>query len=137
MNRLILLLFILSQASFVKAQNNNNDIVYKGEGFYLKYINPETQEVVTAIPYGKAPYIYYDVFFKTYDILYEGIEGGTERMKLVFLKQEENYTEMMDTFDNKFMVFNYINEKKSLVILSHRMVNGMIVCFVIEGVQKQ
>jgi hypothetical protein len=136
MNRILLIIFI-SLASFsLVAQNNNDKTEYKGDGIYFKFINPETSEVVNKVPLGKEPYIYYDTFFKRYDIFWKGSDGGDETMSLTYIMEEGEYVKMKDKFGNTFMVFDYIKKSNSLVIMHDKMGNGMIICTVVEGVKK-
>ena len=133
--KIILILFMLSQSSFLSAQNNDK-IEYKGDGIYFKFMNPETREVVSKVPVGKSPHIYYDTFFKSYDIFWTISDGSDERLTLSFIIEEDNYVKMSDTFGNTYMVFDYIDKSNSLVLFHDKMSKGMFILTVIEGIKK-
>jgi hypothetical protein len=97
----------------------------------------DSGQVVNEIPIGKSVIIYYDVFFKSYEINYLNKDYERSAIKLTYIStSEDGYVKMKDTYGSIFYVADNIEKFGVLIILNDKKHNGLISLLEIGGIIK-
>jgi hypothetical protein len=137
MKKFFLLLILISIKFSIFSQTSENDIIkYKAESIYMIFQN-DSGQVVNEIPIGKSVIIYYDVFFKSYEINYLNKDYERSAIKLTYIStSEDGYVKMKDTYGSIFYVADNIEKFGVLIILNDKKHNGLISLLEIGGIIK-
>lgn len=138
---LSLMCVILITLNNALAQNANNKIEYTARGIYMISNNKSGAEELRK-PMGKDVYVSYDIFFKSYSIIYTDENGAGAPFNLSYIK-DENFvknvktTKMKDEFGNIFYVSDVMDQIGQLKILIPKQYSdGSVAWIIVEGAKR-
>lgn len=129
---------ISPQSSQIITQSDNNTVFYK-DGVIKLIILAPNGEKVTNKGFGKYVSVSKDVFFKSYDILFEDENGSLKRFKLTYLhdvpKKENPSIKVEDTNGVLYNLIDELQEKGTLTFFYFDSDNFMVT-LIIKGLTR-
>ena len=136
MKKILLLIIFCSIYWHSYSQDNKDLIMYKADGFYCIVTN-EKDEQVSKIPLGRDPTVFYDKFFKRYDIWYYDKDGVYKAIGLTYLQDDKDgFIRVMDTFKHTYLLLDKLSLNGKLVYIGEEKLGGYIVTYVVENAVK-
>lgn len=116
-------------------QNNNEITTYKNGSLYMEMYK-ENMDLVSRKPIGKDVWIYYEKFFKYYQIGFIAEDGQSSRMKLSYVAEYDNGDFLMEYQGDSYQVSDYIEREGIILIKCNKQTDGYIAVLVIEGLKE-
>jgi hypothetical protein len=111
---------------------------YSGESIQLIY-SDENNKIISEVPLGKPVELYYDAFYKSWQITYYDENKTDNTFKLRYLQTTpDDICIMQDHLESKFMVVNSIGLYGVLFIkpLNAKLNNGLSGYYRINGIKR-
>jgi len=135
----IILLLIGTIFSVTLSAQSKTKIEYSASGMYYCYADTaKAGKKDGEIPAGRDVQIFYDTFFKSWDIAFIDKEGKKQASSFYYVYTEsDNSTRCSDDFQTPYTVYNNIETKGTIRLVSHNLSGQYIFSVLLKDVVKK
>ena len=134
MNRFIIFLILIAPGRLY----SQDKVAFDAPAAFFVYYNSDFSEA-SRIPFGKEVEIYYDVFFKSYNLHYTDKDGKWTQALFNYVgeSKENRCTFAVDQNDNKWYVYDNLQKDGELKIFNENKAAGRSWCILVEKAVKR
>lgn len=136
----ITLLLLLLSASVCHGQSNDDKskVTYKQGKAFFKMYDRKTEKQLNVVPFGTDVLVFYNNFFKSYNVYYKDERGVVNKIPYKFVYDYKNGSiKVTDHQSSDYTLTDTIEKDGRLFLIPDKVVNGVIACIVIEELSRE